>query len=315
MPPPRAKSLTPRSAPRGLVNWRLVALGLAPTLLALGLGAASLAAVTPDSAKPAPGGELARLVDQPTIPAPGGPSPPVSSSPGNRPDPNGGPSGVFSAGRSAEPSPGPSDATGRENVGGMVRGRDRDMGGGAPSDGSLLIVAGDGFAGWHSLNDTIMGGRSQGQCQSGSAGLVMTAEVVAEGGGFVSCRSPLFSPPLDLSTHAGLQLDLEGDGRRYKLAIACSDGLAGLTELIPGGLRWVAEFGTEAQGLTRVWIPFSQLRPSVRAKPVGLPLRFDPARITRLQLLHSRFGDDGGVNSGFRAGPLRLAIHSIRALP
>ena len=184
-----------------------------------------------------------------------------------------------------------------------------------PGRTSLLVVAGDGFAGWHSLNDTIMGGRSQGQCQSGSTGLVMNAEVVAEGGGFVSCRSPLFSPPLDLSAQAGLQLELEGDGRRYKLAIACSDGLAGLTELIPGGLRWVAEFGTEAQGLTQVWIPFSQLRPSVRAKPVGLPLRFDPARITRLQILHSRFGDDGGENSGFRAGPLRLRIQAIRALP
>ena len=184
-----------------------------------------------------------------------------------------------------------------------------------PRGTSLLVVAGDGFAGWHSLNDTIMGGRSQGQCQSGSTGLVMTAEVVAEGGGFVSCRSPLFSPPLDLSAQAGLQLELEGDGRRYKLAIACSDGLAGLTELIPGGLRWVAEFGTEAQGLTQVWIPFSQLRPSVRAKPVGLPLRFDPARITRLQILHSRFGDDGGENSGFRAGALRLRIQAIRALP
>jgi len=184
-----------------------------------------------------------------------------------------------------------------------------------PGDGSLLIVAGDGFAGWHSLNDTIMGGRSQGQCQIGSSGLVMTAEVVAEGGGFVSCRSPLFSPPLDLSAQAGLQLEIEGDGRRYKLAIACSDGLAGLTELIPGGLRWVAEFDTAAQGLTQVWIPFSQLRASVRAKPVGLPLRFDASRITRLQILHSRFGDDGGVNNGFRAGPLQLRIQAIRALP
>jgi hypothetical protein len=85
--------------------------------------------------------------------------------------------------------------------------------------------------------------------------------------------------------------------------------------LIPGGLRWVAEFDTAAQGLTQVWIPFSQLRASVRAKPVGLPLRFDPSRITRLQILHSRFGDDGGVNNGFRAGPLQLRIGAIRALP
>ena len=59
----------------------------------------------------------------------------------------------------------------------------------------------------------------------------------------------------------------------------------------------------------------SQLRASVRAKPVGLPLRFDPCRITRLQILHSRFGDDGRVNNGFRAGPLQLRIQAIRALP
>jgi hypothetical protein len=213
---------------------------------------------------------------------------------------------------SSDNSPGSSRANGSPPSG---RPADPSQTHGADAAGAVLIVAGDGFAGWHSLNDTIMGGRSQGQCQSGSSGLVMTAEVVAEGGGFVSCRSPLFSPPLDLSAQAGLQLEIEGDGRRYKLAIACSDGLAGLTELIPGGLRWVAEFGTESAGLSRVWIPFSQLRPSVRAKPVGLPLRFDPGRITRLQILHSRFGDDGGVNSGFRAGPLSLRIQAIRALP
>ena len=282
MPPRLVWSLAPRTA-----RWELARVlvrglpGLAPSLLFVFFGPAGLAVPGPNPSRPTPGASLARLVNPPPTAAAGGTSRPVSPSP--------------TASSNPDPGPGPS--------------------GGPPGDGSLLIVAGDGFAGWHSLNDTIMGGRSQGQCQSGSTGLVMTAEVVAEGGGFVSCRSPLFSPPLDLSTQAGLQLELEGDGRRYKLAIACSDGLAGLTELIPGGLRWVAEFGTEAQGPTRVWIPFSQLRPSVRAKPVGLPLRFDPARITRLQILHSRFGDDGGVNGGFRAGPLELRIQAIRALP
>lgn len=185
----------------------------------------------------------------------------------------------------------------------------------AAAPAPLLLVAGDGFAGWLALNDTIMGGRSQGVCRSGSEGLVLEAEVIAEGGGFVSCRSPLFSPPLDLGAYRALQLELVGDGRRYKLAVACADGLAGLTELIPGGLRWVAEFGTEADGVSLITIPFDQLRPSVRAKPVGLPLRFDARRINRLQVLHSRFGDDGGPNPGFRPGPLRLTIRAIRALP
>jgi hypothetical protein len=151
------------------------------------------------------------------------------------------------------------------------------------------------------------------------AGLRFSGELIEQGGGFVSVRSPLFSPPLDLSGFAALRLDLAGHGRRYKLAVACADGVAGLTELIPGGLRWVHEFGTEPEGFSSVRIGFDQLTPSVRAKPVeslplGLPLRFDASRITRLQILHSRFGDDGGANPGFRAGPLHLELRAIDAV-
>ena len=153
----------------------------------------------------------------------------------------------------------------------------------------LLIASGDGFSGWQPLNDTIMGGRSQGDCRATSEGLLMQAVVEPEGGGFVSCRSPQFAPPLDLSAYGALELQIDGDGRRYKLAIACRDGVAGLTELIPGGLRWVAEFSTRSAGTSVVVIPFSRLTPSVRATPVGLPLRFDAVGVTRLQILHSKF--------------------------
>jgi hypothetical protein len=179
----------------------------------------------------------------------------------------------------------------------------------------LLIATGDGFAGWQPLNDTIMGGRSQGDCRAGSEGLLMEAVVEPDGGGFVSCRSPVFATPLDLSAYGALELSLDGDGRRYKLAVACRDGVAGLTELIPGGLRWVAEFSTQSGGTSVVTIPFNRLTPSVRATPLGLPLRFDAAGITRLQILHSKFGDIGGRNPGFRPGPLRLLVRSIRAVP
>jgi len=178
----------------------------------------------------------------------------------------------------------------------------------------LPIVRGDGFSGWQALNDTIMGGRSQGTVVAGGDGLRLEAFVEPEGGGFVSCRSPLFEPPLDLSAYGALELELDGDGRRYKLAIACRDGVAGLTELIPGGLRWVAEFSTRPHGTSTVVIPFNRLTPSVRATPVGLPLRFDPAGVTRLQILHSKFGDMGGRNPGFRPGALQLLIRSIRAV-
>ncbi|MEN9541511.1 MAG: hypothetical protein RLZZ459_1602 [Cyanobacteriota bacterium] len=179
----------------------------------------------------------------------------------------------------------------------------------------LPIVAADGFAGWQALNDTIMGGRSQGDCLATSEGLLMEAFVESEGGGFVSCRSPVYAPPLDLSAYGALRLELDGDGRRYKLAIACRDGVAGLTELIPGGLRWVAEFSTQSAGTSVVTIPFNRLTASVRATPVGLPLRFDAGGVTRLQILHSKFGDIGGRNPGFRPGDLRLLVRSIQAVP
>jgi hypothetical protein len=187
------------------------------------------------------------------------------------------------------------------------------------STSERLLVAGESFAGWHSLNDTIMGGRSSGTCTVSARGLAFDGVLVEEGGGFVSVRSPLFSPPLDLSTYGGLRLQLAGGGRRFKLAVACADGVAGLTEMIPGGLRWVHEWATAAEGFSSVRVGFDQLIPSVRAKPIdalplGLPLRFDSSRINRLQLLHSRFSDQGGANPGFRAGPLHLELASIHAV-
>ena len=36
-----------------------------------------------------------------------------------------------------------------------------------------------------------------------------------------------------------------------QLAIACGDRVTGAAELIPGGLRWVAEFSTQASGISR----------------------------------------------------------------
>jgi hypothetical protein len=180
-------------------------------------------------------------------------------------------------------------------------------------------VQGEGFAGWQALNDTVMGGRSSGQCTVSPMGLRFDGDLVEEGGGFISVRSPLFSPPLDLSGCGALELELGGEGRVFKLAVACADGVAGLTELIPGGLRWVKDFETQAEGVSRVVIPFAELIPSVRARPLsslplGLPLRFDPARLTRLQLLHSRFSEDGSPNPGFRPGPIHLELHGIHGV-
>ena len=177
-----------------------------------------------------------------------------------------------------------------------------------------VLFEGAAFAEWSSLNDTIMGGRSRAACRVDADGLVLEGELIEQGGGFVSCRSPRLQPPLDLSPYSALQLDVQAEGRTLKIALGCRDGALGLTELIPGGLRWVVDVPTQPQGITRLTVPFDDLRPTVRAKPVGLPLRFDRSGISRIQLLHSKFGDDGALNPGFRSGPIRIRVHAIRAV-
>ena len=178
-----------------------------------------------------------------------------------------------------------------------------------------VLFEGAAFAEWSSLNDTIMGGRSKAGCRLVSDGLLLEGELIEQGGGFVSCRSPRLEPPLDLSPYSAIQLDVEAEGRTLKIALGCRDGALGLTELIPGGLRWVVDVPTSSEGMTRLTIPFSDLRPTIRAKPVGLPLRFDRSGISRIQLLHSKFGDDGSLNPGFRSGPIRMLVRTIRAVP
>jgi hypothetical protein len=55
------------------------------------------------------------------------------------------------------------------------------------------------------------------------------------------------------------------------------------------------------------------LEPARRAKPVRLPLRFDPTCVNRFQLLYSKFGQPGKINSGFSPGPIKVFIKSISA--
>lgn len=176
-----------------------------------------------------------------------------------------------------------------------------------------VLVHGGGFHDWTSLNDTIMGGSSRAGIRLSADGLRLQGEVVEQGGGFVSCRSPVYRPPLDLSSFRGLRLRLDGEGRTLKLAVACSDGVLGLTELIPGGLRWVAPMVTHQNGTTTVDVLFADLQPVIRAKPVSLPVRFDGSAITRLQVLHSRFDEEGNANPGFCAGAISLLLRSIEA--
>ena len=124
----------------------------------------------------------------------------------------------------------------------------------------------------------------------------------------------LCSPPLNLSRFNGLQLEIDGGGLTLKLALACQAKSFSFSGLIGEGLRWVAEIPTESSGTTSIRIPFKILKPTVRAKPIRLPLTLDASRIIQFQLLYSKFGLDGEENMQFRPGPIKVLVRSIRAV-
>ena len=184
----------------------------------------------------------------------------------------------------------------------------------SPNPGEeFFIVRGDDFLSWESLNDSIMGGSSSAFCRNTSKGLLLQGELVEAGGGFVSCRSQKLSKPLNLSKFEGFCLEVEGEGRTLKFAFGCQSKYFGFNQLFFSNIRWIAAVPTETNGLTRIKLPFEKFEPSIRAKPVNLPLRLDISQINQFQLLHSKFGQPGKLNPGFKPGLIRILLRSISA--
>ncbi len=177
-----------------------------------------------------------------------------------------------------------------------------------------LIASSKEFSEWTVINDTIMGGSSQASCSSSREGLSLKGLLVEQGGGFVSCRSPVFSPVIDLSRYRGLELELSGEGRAFKFAIATRKKIMGVDNPLNSSLRWVITLPTTTKGMTTIFFDFDSLKPTIRAKPVILPVRFDSALISQFQLLHSKFGDSGDLNPGFKPGQINFTLHSISAV-
>ncbi len=177
------------------------------------------------------------------------------------------------------------------------------------------VVSSTDFDDWFSLNDTVMGGSSKADCRASSKGLSLEGVVVEEKGGFVSCKSPIFSPLLNLTSYQGFQLKIEGKGRTLKFGVSCRYSIFGLKEFLldksPGGLRWVAEIETKRFGTTIIKVPFESLEPTVLAKKLSLPCKFKSDSISQFQLLHSKFGRPGELNPGFKAGKINFVLQSI----
>ncbi|KAF9588121.1 hypothetical protein IFM89_007597 [Coptis chinensis] len=162
---------------------------------------------------------------------------------------------------------------------------------------------------WGALDDVVMGGVSESTFQvdqtgnesAGPTGLFKGVVSTANNGGFTSIKTKNFSVPEDLSAYEGLELQVKGDGRHYKLIVRTS------AEWDTVG--YTTGFDTVIDQWQTISLPFSSLRPIFRAKTV-----FDDHPLIQAKLsLCSKFEYDGKLNPTFVEGPFQLPISTIKA--
>jgi Complex I intermediate-associated protein 30 (CIA30) len=159
---------------------------------------------------------------------------------------------------------------------------------------------------WGAVDDVVMGGVSISGLKVLPDRAIFSGQVSTDNsGGFASIRTRNFSPPLDLSPYRGIALAVQGDGQRYKLLLRSSEQW--------DGLGYAYSFDTEAQGLTRIQIPFEALVPVLRAKTVSVKSPLDLEQIFSVQIMLSKFEYDGALNPRFWPGDFRLELFSIAA--
>ena len=130
--------------------------------------------------------------------------------------------------------------------------------------------------GWYSLNDNVMGGRSEGGFEIKPGHLRFAGRTNTNGGGFSSIRTgPL---RLNLSNQSGIRLQVKGDGRRYTWRIASNAAWRGQQ------IGYWATFDTTPEKWITVDIPFSRFVPRFRGTVLdGPPL--DIENITGMGLM------------------------------
>lgn len=157
---------------------------------------------------------------------------------------------------------------------------------------------------WGALDDVVMGGVSASSLQFQESAALFTGYVSTENsGGFASVRTRNFEPPLDLSNYSGIELQVKGDGQRYKFLIRDEDSW--------DSLAYAYSFDTVAHQWTTVRIPFNLMAPVFRAKTVNTGQSLNTSRLRSLQVMLSKFEYNGALNPNFQPGEFRLFIKTI----
>ena len=129
---------------------------------------------------------------------------------------------------------------------------------------------------WYVVNDSVMGGRSEGDFEIEQGYLYFAGRTNTRGGGFSSIRTRPIQ--LDLSKYDGIQLQVQGDGRRYTWRLTTNARWRGRQ------ISYWADFDTLDGSWTTVGIPFSAFLPRFRGMQLDGP-ELDPGQVTGMGLM------------------------------
>ena len=133
----------------------------------------------------------------------------------------------------------------------------------APGPGDPVILAdfpeSTQSLGWNVVNDSVMGGRSEGDLRLEGRSLVFTGRTNTDGGGFSSIRSE--AGRFDLGAFEGIRLRVRGDGRRYTFRLTTRD-----TREERRRPSYWADFETDADDWEVIEVPFRRFRPRWRGR-------------------------------------------------
>jgi hypothetical protein len=148
----------------------------------------------------------------------------------------------------------------------------------SPVEGELMLTdfTDSSDLGWYVMNDNVMGGRSEGGFELEQGIMSFTGRTNTDGGGFSSIRTQAMR--LDLSNYTGIQLQLQGDGRRYTWRLESAARWRGKP------VSYWADFQTDKGTWGMVNIPFSRFIPKFRGSRLDLPA-LDPGQITGMGLM------------------------------
>lgn len=122
---------------------------------------------------------------------------------------------------------------------------------------SVVMFAFDTAAGrpWRSIDDVVMGGSSRSEFRIEPDTGVFVGDLSLDNeGGFASVRSPI--GPWDLAACDGIELEVRGDGRRYKARLK-NDGAL-------DGVNYQASFDTKRDTWMTLRLPWRDFLPVFR---------------------------------------------------